>query len=70
MGVLDGGGDRRRVRGSLRVNVGRPIETNRKFVAYSCARETRPFQITLKKLVAFCFDVLREIHDKKNIPTA
>jgi len=34
MGVLDGGGDRRRLRGAeLGVNSGRPIVTNREFVA-------------------------------------
>jgi len=32
MGVLDGGGDRRRGRGSLGVNLGRPIVTNGDFV--------------------------------------
>jgi len=33
MGVLDFGGDRRRGRGSLGVNLHRPIVTNRDFVA-------------------------------------
>jgi len=31
MGVLDGGGDRRRGRGSFGVNLGRPIVTNGDF---------------------------------------
>jgi len=31
MGVLDGGGDRRRARGSFGVNLGRPIVTNGDF---------------------------------------
>jgi len=33
MSVLDGGGDRRRERAVLGVNVGHPITTNRGFVA-------------------------------------
>jgi len=33
MVLLDGGGDRRRGRDSLRVNLGRPIVTNGEFVA-------------------------------------
>ena len=33
MGVLDGGGDRPRRRGSFGVNLGRPIVTNGDFVA-------------------------------------
>jgi len=33
MGVLDGGGDRRRGRGSFGVNLGHPIVTNWDFVA-------------------------------------
>ena len=33
MGVLDGGGDRRRERGSFGVNLGRPIVTNGDSVA-------------------------------------
>ena len=37
MGVLDGGGDRRRKRGSFGVNVGRPVVTKGDFVASLCA---------------------------------
>jgi len=40
MGVLDFGGDRRRERGSLGVNLGRPIVTNGAF-------STRSSQISL-----------------------
>jgi len=36
MGVLDFGGDHRRVRGSLGVNLRRPIITNGDSVASSC----------------------------------
>jgi len=36
MGVLDFGGDRRRGRGSLGVNLRRPIVTNGNFVASLC----------------------------------
>ena len=36
MGVLDFGGERRRGRGSLGVNLQRPIVTNRDFVASLC----------------------------------
>ena len=36
MGVLDFGGDRRRARGSLGVNLRRPIITNGDFVASLC----------------------------------
>jgi len=36
MGVLDFGGDRRRERGSLGVNLRRPIVTNGVFVASLC----------------------------------
>ena len=39
MSVLDEGGDRRRERGSLGVNVGRPIETNGDFVAQLCGSD-------------------------------
>jgi len=47
MGVLDGGGDRRRGRGSFGVNVGRPIVTNRAFT-------TRSSQTTLR--TCCCWD--------------
>jgi len=33
MGMLDGGGDRQRGKGSFGVNLGRPIVTNGEFVA-------------------------------------
>ena len=36
MGVLDFGGDRRKGRGSLGVNLQRPIITNGEFVAWLC----------------------------------
>ena len=39
MGVLDFGGDRRRGRGSLGVNLRRPFVTNGDFVASLCAIE-------------------------------
>jgi len=38
MGVLDGGGDRRRERDSFGVNVGHPIVTNGNFMTYSLYR--------------------------------
>ena len=46
MGVLDGGGDRRR-RGSFGMNLGRPIVTSGD-VAY-CARATHSSKITLRR---------------------
>ena len=36
MGVLDGGGNRRRKSGSFGVNLGRPIVTSGDFVAWLC----------------------------------
>jgi len=36
MGILDGGGDRRRGRGSFGVNLARPIVTNGAFAMRSC----------------------------------
>jgi len=47
MGVLDGGGDRRRGRGSFGMNFGRPIATNGNFA-------TRPSQITLGRTCSCC----------------
>ena len=46
MGVLDGGGDRRRERGSSGVNLGRSIVTNGAFA-------TRSSQITLRTCKVF-----------------
>jgi len=46
IGVLDWGGDRRRGRCSLRVNLGHPIATNGMLLR-NCARATRSSQITL-----------------------
>jgi len=45
MGVLDFGGDRRRGKGSLGVNLGRPIVTNGAFA-------TRSSHITLRTCIA------------------
>jgi len=42
MGVLDGGGDRRRGRGILGMNFGRPIVTNGDFVAFVRERRALP----------------------------
>ena len=64
MGVLDGGGDHRRERGSFGVNLGRPIVTNGAFA-------TRSSQITLRT----CFVLLRPVraapivvHVRANVP--
>jgi len=47
MGVLDGGGDRRKGKGQFWVNLGRPIVTNMETLLRSCARATH-FKITLR----------------------
>ena len=57
MGVLDGGGDRRRGRAVLRVNLGRPIVTNGAFA-------TRSSQITLRTCFLYmtCFLLVLGAH--------
>jgi len=53
MGVLDGGGDHRRGRAVLGVNLGRPTVTDGDFLR-SCGRAARSFQITSVFLVVVC----------------
>jgi len=50
MGVLDGGGDRRREMAVLGVNLGHPIVTNGTLL-HSFARAMRSSQLTLRGLV-------------------
>jgi len=59
MGVLDGGGDRRRGSGRIGINVGHPIVTNGDFVAYLFSTVRVATQLFPNYFVISCFSYFK-----------